>query len=149
MAPTVTTIEIARPPEEVFPYVTDPNRFCEWQESIVDGCMAASEPAGLGSRTLCTRQIGFAKRTTAADITRFSPPRTWAVRGIDGPIRAHVDVDVEPLDDGSRSRVTITVDFEGHGIGRLLVPLVVHRQARKEMPANVKRLKERLESSPQ
>jgi hypothetical protein len=57
-----------------------------------------------------------------------------------------VDVMVAPLDAGARSRVTITLDFEGHGIGRLLVPLIVRRQARNEMPANTQRLKQRLEA---
>jgi cysteine desulfurase len=47
----------------------------------------------------------------------------------------------------ARSSVSIDVDFEGHGIGNLLVPLVVRRQAAKEMPTNVARLKDRLESS--
>jgi hypothetical protein len=37
--------------------------------------------------------------------------------------------------------VTIAIDFDGHGIGELLVPLV----RRKEMPNNLSRLKERLE----
>jgi hypothetical protein len=55
-----------------------------------------------------------------------------------------VDVTVEPLTD-SRSRLTIAVDFEGHGIGKVLVPLVVRREARKEMPANLAALKQRLE----
>jgi hypothetical protein len=36
-----------------------------------------------------------------------------------------VSVTVEPLDDGARSRVMITVDFEGRGAGRVLAPLVV------------------------
>lgn len=67
------------------------------------------------------------------------------MHGIDGPIRALVDVTVQPLDD-ARSSVSIDVDFEGHGIGELLVPLVVRRQAAKEVPANVARLKDRLES---
>jgi hypothetical protein len=53
---------------------------------------------------------------------------------------------VEPLD-GDRSRVTIELDFEGHGIGKLLVPLVVRRQARAEMPINMRKLKERLEGA--
>ncbi len=66
------------------------------------------------------------------------------MRGIDGPIRANVDVTVEPLTD-TRSRLTITINLEGHGIGKLLVPLVVEREARKEMPANLSALKERLE----
>jgi hypothetical protein len=45
-----------------------------------------------------------------------------------------------------RSRLTIAVDFEGHGIGKLLVPLVVRPEARKEMPANLATLKRRLEN---
>jgi hypothetical protein len=56
-----------------------------------------------------------------------------------------VDVTVEPLTD-LRSRLTIAVDFEGHGIGKVLVPLVVRREARKEMPANLAALKQRLET---
>jgi len=40
--------------------------------------------------------------------------------------------------------LTVAVDFEGHGIGKVLVPLV-RREARKEMPANLAALKQRLE----
>jgi hypothetical protein len=43
--------------------------------------------------------------------------------------------------------VTLELDFEGHGIGKLLVPLVVRRQAQKELPKNVQNLKVRLESA--
>jgi hypothetical protein len=54
-------------------------------------------------------------------------------------------VTVEPLNGSAESRVTIELEFEGHGIGKLLVPLAVRRQARSEMPTNMQRLKERLE----
>jgi len=37
------------------------------------------------------------------------------------------------------------LEFEGHGIGRLLVPLVVRRQARRQLPKNEQKLKEVLE----
>src|SRR5271165_3802933 len=70
---------------------------------------------------------------------------TWGVRGIDGPIRAVVDVLVEPVT-GSGSRLTISVDFTGHGIGKILVPLMVRREARKEMPANMAALKQNMEA---
>jgi hypothetical protein len=75
----------------------------------------------------------------------IDPPRAWGVRGTDGPIRAAVDVLVEPLA-GSRSRLTISVDFTGYGIGKILVPLVVRREARKEMPDNMAALKQRVEA---
>ena len=65
--------------------------------------------------------------------------------GVDGPIRAAVDVTVEPVAE-SRSHLTISVDSEGRGIGRLLVPLVVRGRARREMPANLATLKRRLEN---
>jgi uncharacterized protein YndB with AHSA1/START domain len=139
--PIVAGAEVARPAEEVFAYVTDPARFPEWQTGVVSGRMVDG-PAG--ARCITVRRIGGADRTSTSEVVRVDPPRAWGVRGIDGPIRAAVDVAVEPLGPG-RSRVSVTVDFTGHGIGTVLVPLVVRRQARKEMPGNVARLKDRLE----
>jgi hypothetical protein len=77
----------------------------------------------------------------ATDPTRF---HEWQKGVVDGPIKATVDVTVEPVT-AQRSRLTIAVDFTGHGIGRLLVPLVVRPEARREMPANLAALKRRLE----
>ncbi|WUJ20554.1 hypothetical protein OG470_21760 [Micromonospora sp. NBC_00389] len=71
------------------------------------------------------------------------PTHDLGVRGNADPIRAIVDVTVEPLT-AHRSRLTIAVDFQGHGIGKLLVPLIVRREARKEMPTNLATLKQRL-----
>jgi uncharacterized protein YndB with AHSA1/START domain len=147
--PAITTnIEVARPPDTVFAYVTDPTRFGEWQENVVNGHMDGSGPHGVGAKCLTTRRIGFAERPVTSEITHVDPPRTWAVRGVDCPIRAIVEVTVRPVDGGQRSEVTISVDFEGHGIGKLLVPIVVRREARKEMLRNLRRLRERLEGSP-
>ena len=67
------------------------------------------------------------------------------MRGIDGPIRADVEVLVEPVTD-SRSRLTISVNFTGHGIGKILVTLMVRQEARKEMPDNMAALKQRMEA---
>jgi uncharacterized protein YndB with AHSA1/START domain len=146
MAPIVSSIEIARPPEEVFAYVTDGSRLGEWQEGVVSSSADGEAPPTVGSRTVTTRRIGRGERTMTMEITEITPPRAWAVRGIDGPVRAIVHGTVDPLDEGGRSRVTIELDFEGHGLGKLLVPLVVRRQAQREMPRNMGKLKERLES---
>jgi uncharacterized protein YndB with AHSA1/START domain len=142
MAPIVSTVEIARPPDEVFPYVIDPGTFPEWQHGVVRGAMNES-PTRVGSRCTTIRNIGGSEREITTEITECDPPRRWADHGIDGPIRAVVGVRVEPVATGSR--VTIELDFEGHGIGKLLVPLFVRRQAAKEMPGNMQRLKQRLE----
>jgi uncharacterized protein YndB with AHSA1/START domain len=146
MAPIVESIEISRSPEDVFSYVTDPSRLPEWQESVVSVRRGDDAPIAVGSRAVVTRRVGRWERTMTAELTELNSPSSWAVRGIDGPVRGNVNGGIEPLDDGARSRVTIELDFEGHGIGKLLVPLVVRRQAQKEVPRNQQKLKERLES---
>src|SRR5205814_1883616 len=145
MPPAVSTIEIARPPDVVFAYATDPARFAEWQDDVVSVRMAEDRPPGVGTRFTTIRRIGPAERTMTQEITAADPPRRWAARGVDGPIRPSASVAVEPLDGGTRSRVTFTLDFEGHGIGVPLLPLV-RRQAHKGAPISYQNLKKRLES---
>ncbi len=146
MAPIVNSTEVARRAEEAFAYVIDPSTMSEWQHGVVSGQMDGV-PTRVGSRCTTIRRIGGREREVVTQITEYDPPHRWADRGISGPIRAIVAVTVEPLADASRSRVTIELDFTGHGIGRLLVPLVVRRQAASEMPENMRRLKQRLEAS--
>jgi len=151
MSAIVTSTEVGRPATEVFAYATDPTRFSEWQQGVVDGRMdgpadGATGSPTVGARCLTTRRIGGADRPSTSRLVHIDPPRTWRVEGIDGPIRAVVDVVVEPVSE-SRSRLTISVDFAGHGIGKVLVPLMVRPEARKEMPVNMAALKRRLEAS--
>ena len=145
MAAIVTSTEVDRPAYEVFAYATDPTRFSEWQQGVTGGHLDADGTPAVGTRCHTSRRIGGADRPSVSEITHVDPPKTWGVRGIDGPIRSEVNVTVDPLDDGRRSRVTIDLDFTGHGIGKLLVPLMVRRQARAEMPSNMRRLKQQLE----
>ena len=81
-----------------------------------------------------------------SELTAFDPPKSYAFRVLDGPVRALGKGRFEPLDDGSRTRFTFELDFEGHGLGKLLVPLFVRRQAAKELPESHENLRKRLES---
>jgi uncharacterized protein YndB with AHSA1/START domain len=144
VAPIVNSIEISRRTEDVFAYVTDPSHLSDWQESVVS--VRADSPFTVGSKAVVTRRVGRMERAMTNEVTELTPHRAWGIRGTDGPIRGNVKGTVEPLEDGKRSRVTIALDFEGHGIGKVLLPLVVRRQAQAEMPRNMQRLKERLES---
>ena len=145
MPPITTSADIERPAEEVFAYVTDPRTMSEWQQGCVSGHMDGPD-THVGSKCTTVRNIGGRERESTSEITEYEPPRRWADRGIDGPVRAKVAVTVVP--NGSSSRLTIDLDFTGHGVGRLIVPLFVRRQAAREMPENMRRLKARLETSP-
>jgi uncharacterized protein YndB with AHSA1/START domain len=141
MQPLTSVIEIARPPQEVFAYMTDPSRFPEWQHDVVAVRMLDD------SRFTTTRRISGTERTMTQKITRSDPPRSWAAQGIDGPIRPNATITIEPLDSGAHSRITITLEFKGHGVGVTLLPLV-RRLAEKGAPFSYRNLKTRLEGQP-
>jgi hypothetical protein len=145
MTTIVDSIEIARPPEDVFAYATDFARFPEWQEGVVAARPEGDAPRAVGSRAVVTRRVGPRELQRTEEITELNAPRTWTVRGVGGPAVAIARGTIEPLEGGERSHVTIALEFEGRGIGRLLVPLVIRRQARKQLPRNAQQLKERLE----
>jgi len=145
MSPIVSTIEIARPPDEVYSYVTDPSRFAEWQGDVVS-VRLEGPPLTVGSLYTTTRRIGATRRSMTQEVIEVVPDRRWAVRGVDGPIRPSASITVEPLDGGTRSRVTFALDFEGHGIGVPMVPMV-RRMAAKGAPLSYRNLKQRLETS--
>jgi uncharacterized membrane protein len=146
MAALTQSIEISRPPEEVFGYLDQLTRHGEWQDQIVSVQLQTEGPTRLGTRALETRKMGRREQKMTYEIVEHDPPRSFAFRGLDGPLRPVGGGRVEPLDGGARSRVTVELDLEPHGLlGRLLRPLALS-QARKQVPKDQHRLKERLES---
>ncbi|RPF36616.1 SRPBCC family protein [Streptomyces sp. TLI_185] len=132
-------------PEDAWAYIIDPSHMPEWQLSAVATEQLDDRPFGLGSRVRVTRHIGRRDIPMTMECTQYEPQRSWTVRGIDGPIRGNFHGEITPLDDGRRTHVTMDLDFEGHGIGKVLLPLVVRPQVRKEMPRNEQLLKDKLE----
>jgi MFS superfamily sulfate permease-like transporter len=62
-----------------------------------------------------------------------------------GPVRPLGTVTVEPVGDGSSSRVSIEFDLIGHGFGNLIAPLG-RMQARKSIVESQAQLKAKLET---
>jgi uncharacterized protein YndB with AHSA1/START domain len=144
MAPITTSIEINRPAEDVFAYMTDLARHREWQGDILETTVLTEGPTRVGSRARDRRRVPGTTRDLTYEITEFEPPRRVRFQGIDSPVRVQGEARVEPLDEG-RSRVTLSLDFKGRGVGLLLAPMV-RRQAARAVPVDYSRLKEQLES---
>jgi uncharacterized protein YndB with AHSA1/START domain len=139
----VASTEIGRSPHEVFAYAVDPANLAKWQENVVsathDGVL------GPGARVMTVRRLGKREQTMTMEMTTYDPPQGRSMRGVDGPVRPLVETRIEPLDDGARSRVTVELDFEGRGIGKVLVPLLVRPETRKGLPRNLELLRGNLE----
>lgn len=144
MAPITASIEIARSPEDVFAYIDDLARHGEWQSTIEQVTVLTEGPTRVGSRARDRRKVPGGTREMTYEITEHDPPRRASFRGVDGPVRVVGTVTVAPVD-GGRSRLSLELDFEGRGFGKLLLPLV-RRDAAKRVPEDQQRLKERLEA---
>lgn len=147
MSAIVESIEIARSPGEVFEYATDLSRYPEWQGGVGSARMQGGVgPIKAGSRAVMTRRVGPRMVEYIEEITEFNPPRSWTVRSIGGlPVAAIAQSVIEAVEGGERSRITISLDFTARGVGKLLLPLVVRRQARKTLPKELQELKQLLE----
>jgi uncharacterized membrane protein len=146
MAPIVESIEIARSPQDVFAYLDPLDRHGEWQEAILTSTMVTDGPVAVGTRATDKRRVpGGMKMEVTYEIVEHDPPRRTRFQVINGPVRPVGTVSVEALDGGTRSRLTLEIDFQGHGIGKLLAPMA-RRQARKQVPGDQLRLKQRLEA---
>lgn len=145
MSPIRESVEIARRAEDVFAYLDDLARHGEWQEQIVSAHVETEGPTRVGTRVTERRRMGRREEDTSYEVVAHDPPRSFSFQGLGGSIRVAGTGRVEPIGDGPRARVSLELDFTGHGVGKLLLPLV-RSQARKQVPRDQQRLKERLES---
>lgn len=139
-----SSVEISRPPKEVFDYLDQLDRHPEWQATLVDVTVQTEGPTGVGTRATETRK-GPGGGSYTFEITEHDPPWRMAFRGLDGAVRPNGKVRVLPLDGLTRSRLMLEMDFEASGIGKLFLPLVRWSAAR-QIPKDQATLKAKLEA---
>ena len=145
MSTIVESIEINRSPEDVFAYIDDLERHGEWQSQIISVTRETEGPTRVGTRATDLRRVPGGKQSVTYEITEHDPPRKASFSGLNGPVRPVGTVTVEPAGEG-RSKVTLELDLQSHGLLGLIVGPLARSQSRKLVPEDQKRLKERLES---
>jgi uncharacterized membrane protein len=138
------SIEINRPAEEVFTYLDQVDRHNEWQGQLLSTTIETDGPVRVGTRVVEHRNVPGGTRDFPYDITEHDPARKIAFRGTAGLIRPVGTCTIDPIGE-SRSRVNEELDLNGHGIGKLFATLA-RRQAAKQVPVDLKKFKELLES---
>ena len=80
-------VEIERPVDEVFNYVTDPAKLGEWQRTIVSVTQQTDGPMDKGTRLLEVRSAPFGKRAEAlVEVSEFEQNRKFGLRIVSGPL---------------------------------------------------------------
>ncbi len=134
------TVEIARPPAEVFDYLSDVERLPDWQSSAVaahaDGALCK------GARVSERRRLLGRELDTELEVTGYEPPRRLTLRSHGGPVR--VTVDHVLAAGGGGTVLHVAAEAEPGGFMKLAEPLLA-RTAEQEFRSDFDRLKEILE----
>jgi hypothetical protein len=146
MAATVESIEISRRPEDVFTYLVEPLHYPELDSSVVSAHREGPSPLTVGSKTTVVHRMGPWKVPTTEELVELNPPRQFTSRGVSGPMAGVSRCTVEPLNGGRRSRLTIALEIEARGLGKLLLPLARSR-ARRALPKQLEKMKEILDGN--
>lgn len=134
------TVEIARPPADVFAFLADGTNGPRWRTGVLD----VAHKSGEGRGTVYAQGVkGPFGRRVAADyeLTAYEPDTRIAFRAIAGPERPEGSYDLEPAGDGTR--VTFSLSCTPTGFARLMAPMVA-KTMRSEV-AQLDRLREVLD----
>lgn len=135
------TVEIGRPPEEVFAFVTDPAAYPRWQPSLVRVQPHAPGPLRLGSEATEVRRFLGRELETTWTCVEHDPCTRSAIQSDEGPVPFRGTFELEPS--GGGTRFTWTVETWG-AAARLGGPLA-GLATKRELAANAGRLKALLE----
>jgi uncharacterized protein YndB with AHSA1/START domain len=134
------TIEISRPPEDVFAYLTDVEHLSRWQKSVLEA--RADGPFAQGTRIVERRSLFGREAETELEVTSLEPARRLTLKTIRGPVELEVDHQLEA--NGTGTTLHVTAAGKAKGALRFAGPAVA-AGARQELKRDFERLKALLE----
>jgi carbon monoxide dehydrogenase subunit G len=142
------TVVIARPPEEVFAFIVEPDNLPVWDASIVEAQQEGTGPYGMGTRTKGSSKIMGRRFDWTSEVVEFDPPRRCVNRSVGGNLDFTITEMLEPAEEGTRFTYRIDAGSGLGGVfGRLADPFVERAQART-VRANLDTLAELLAEHP-
>ena len=138
---------INRPIGEVFSFLADGTNDPQFSPRVLSIEKTTDDPVGVGTVYVSTVKDAGMKTKREFELTEFQEPSRirWTERSKNMITVPHGGYDLEPAGDGTK--LTVTNEFEGHGFGKLILPLAL-RAAIKDADAFADRIKQAVESRP-
>jgi uncharacterized protein YndB with AHSA1/START domain len=129
MATTERSVEIARPPAEVFPYLFEEDKVPRWTTGLESYERLDFAPLGRGARFRQVLEVSGQRFTVEMEVTEYDAPRaaasTFKIRGIDVVNRYSL------AGDGGTT-LTQSIEASGGGLkGRVFIPMIQPHLERK------------------
>jgi uncharacterized membrane protein len=145
------TVDIDRPADVVFAWVTEPRRLQAWIGWLVDIRNVTPQQGQVGSRQVWVmedRNNNNARMEIETEFVTYRPGRGLTARlNAPGAFIGAVDYVLEPLGP-NRTRLKYSMSYEYQmWLARLLEPIIA-RSARQKLEEDLQRLKQRAEAEP-
>ena len=136
------SVDVNRPPSEVFAYITDADRLPEWQSGAVEAQWQGEKARGAHIREV--RKFLGRRMETELEVTEYEPDRRFGLRAVSGPVPFSVTQVLEPRDGGTR--LSFIGEGEPGGFFKLAEPIVA-RVAERQFKNDFETMKDILEGS--
>ena len=139
------TFTVARPPEAVFDYLTDPSKLAQWQTAKTSVKLLTDGPLRQGTRVReRMKQPGGKEFEQVVEFTEFDRPNRVHTHIVEGPQPIDGTWSFEP--DGDSTRVRFVAEGPLRGAMRLLGPLA-RRMIDRQFRGYHENLRARLEAA--
>ncbi len=130
MASFSETVELAKPPEAVFPWLFEQDKVPQWTGGLEEYEVLGGGAIGAGTRVRQVLNISGQRVDLQLEITRYAPPTaadsTFSMSGLD------VEISYALAPSGGGSVLTQTLEARATSFkARMLVPMVQPRLERK------------------
>lgn len=137
------SIEIARPTQEVFAYMTDLDELPKWLEGVREAKPLSPDPTAIGSQVCHTNEFMGTTFQSTFEVLEWQIDRRTVFKVLSGPLRGTSTQLFEPTGENA-TRVTIKVEGDGTGplkLGNFIAKRAARRQVDQSL-ANVKQILE-------
>jgi uncharacterized protein YndB with AHSA1/START domain len=134
---------INRPVEEVFAFVTDPEKMTKWMAELVEVKQTSQGPVGVGATFNAVAKPLGRRAESTQKVVEYEPNRKFAIKSTSGPVESKDNYTFESVADGTR--IARVAEAEMSGFFKLAEPLFV-RMMRRQFDTNFANLKDLLEA---
>lgn len=138
-----TTVQIERPSDEVFAYISNFENNPKWQSGQLEARFTSEGPLRVGSTYDQVAKFLGRKVVNTFEVLEYEPNRKVKASSISGSFPITFTRMVEPHDDGTE--VTAIIEGDASGFFRLAEPLLA-RMVQRSVDADYQNLKRILET---
>jgi carbon monoxide dehydrogenase subunit G len=136
------TVRIARPPADVFGYLTDVGKLTEWQSSAVEA--RAEGELRVGARIKEIRNFLGRRAESTLEVSEYEPGRKFSLRVLSGPLLFEVRHALTP--EGEGTRLDWVAEADTSRFPKLAVRMMAGT-AERQFKGDLERLKRVLEGN--